>query len=124
MSTPYCTHASDAREFFEGYCEAAAFTSLGDLDQPPHGSILARDSLEDAAVECAAFQLAAAPLLARAYQRDGYSAAQAGHDFWLTRNGHGAGFWDRKPLDGELGEALTRLAKDAGEIYPEWEDEA
>ena len=21
-------------------------------------------------------------------------AAQAGHDFWLTRNGHGAGFWD------------------------------
>lgn len=20
--------------------------------------------------------------------------AQAGHDFWLTRNGHGAGFWD------------------------------
>lgn len=19
---------------------------------------------------------------------------QAGHDFWLTRNGHGAGFWD------------------------------
>ena len=21
-------------------------------------------------------------------------AAMAGHDFWLTRNGHGAGFWD------------------------------
>mgnify|MGYP000679953472 FL=1 len=21
--------------------------------------------------------------------------AQAGHDFWLTRNGHGTGFWDR-----------------------------
>ena len=20
---------------------------------------------------------------------------QAGHDFWLTRNGHGSGFWDR-----------------------------
>lgn len=20
--------------------------------------------------------------------------AQVGHDFWLTRNGHGAGFWD------------------------------
>lgn len=20
--------------------------------------------------------------------------ARAGHDFWLTRNGHGAGFWD------------------------------
>lgn len=22
------------------------------------------------------------------------NAEQAGHDFWLTRNGHGAGFWD------------------------------
>lgn len=21
----------------------------------------------------------------------------AGHDFWLTRNGHGTGFWDRDP---------------------------
>ena len=21
--------------------------------------------------------------------------AQIGHDLWLTRNGHGAGFWDR-----------------------------
>lgn len=25
----------------------------------------------------------------------GWSAAYAGHDFWLTRNGHGCGFWDR-----------------------------
>ena len=24
----------------------------------------------------------------------GREAAQAGHDFWLTRCGHGAGFWD------------------------------
>jgi hypothetical protein len=24
-----------------------------------------------------------------------FSANGAGHDFWLTRNGHGAGFWDR-----------------------------
>lgn len=24
-----------------------------------------------------------------------YSDEQAGHDFWLTRNAHGAGFWDR-----------------------------
>lgn len=24
-----------------------------------------------------------------------FSAGQFAHDFWLTRNGHGAGFWDR-----------------------------
>ncbi len=33
---------------------------------------------------------------------------QAGRDFWLTRNGHGAGFWDRGL--GELGDRLTRAA--------------
>lgn len=33
----------------------------------------------------------------------------AGHDFWLTRNGHGAGFWDG---DWEQGDELTRIAKE------------
>jgi hypothetical protein len=39
----------------------------------------------------------------------------AGHDFWLTRNGHGAGFWDRGL--GELGDRLTAACKPYGEIY-------
>jgi hypothetical protein len=44
--------------------------------------------------------------------------ARAGHDFWLTRNGHGVGFWDRG-LD-DLGERLTKAAKVYGSIdlYP------
>lgn len=37
---------------------------------------------------------------------------QFGHDFWLTRNHHGAGFWDRGY--GEIGEVLTELAHAAG----------
>ena len=50
---------------------------------------------------------------------------QIGHDFWLTRNGHGAGFWDRGL--GKLGDKLTEAAKtygscdlylgDNGELY-------
>jgi hypothetical protein len=36
-----------------------------------------------------------------------------GHDFWLTRNGHGAGFWDRGL--GELGDFLTKMSKPFGE---------
>ena len=38
---------------------------------------------------------------------------QFGHDFWLTRNGHGAGFWDRGL--GELGQVLTKWAKTFGD---------
>lgn len=41
------------------------------------------------------------------------TAADAGHDFWLTQTGQGAGFWDGDwPKNGEL---LTKLAK----CYPD-----
>ena len=40
------------------------------------------------------------------------SAELAGHDFALTRNGHGAGFWDRGL--GEMGDMLTDEAKAYG----------
>lgn len=39
---------------------------------------------------------------------------QLGHDFWLTRNGHGAGFWDRGL--GALGQRMTEAAKSAGPV--------
>lgn len=41
----------------------------------------------------------------------------AGHDFALTRNGHGAGFWDRKELKVRgLGERLTKACEVAGRV--------
>ncbi len=58
---------------------------------------------------------------------EGYSefwdAEQAGHDLFLTRNGHGAGFWDRdldfgpedKARVEKAGEELSELAKALGE---------
>lgn len=42
---------------------------------------------------------------------------QAGHDFWLTRNGHGTGFWDREDVYKGKGEELTKLAESYGEQY-------
>jgi hypothetical protein len=62
-------------------------------------------------------------LVAEALTAPGYGAdspegapGQLGHDFWLTRNGAGAGFWDRDELSGELGRKLTDAAKRAGEV--------
>lgn len=40
---------------------------------------------------------------------------QIGHDFWLTRNRHGAGFWDRG-LSKSLGEKLTKICHEFGEV--------
>lgn len=51
---------------------------------------------------------------------------QVAHDFWLTRNHHGAGFWDGD-YEEELGKTLTEIAQtfketdayvgDDGKIY-------
>ena len=42
---------------------------------------------------------------------------RAGHDFFLTRHGHGAGFWDGDWPEGD-GEYLTEVSKNALETYP------
>jgi hypothetical protein len=55
-----------------------------------------------------------------------FDSAQAGHDFWLTRNGHGAGFWDGdypEPQATRLTNASKRFREvdlyvgDDGKIY-------
>lgn len=57
---------------------------------------------------------------AAAFQKEngddiGSNSEQAGHDFWLTRNGHGSGFWD----GGWPEPAATRLT-DAAHAYGEF----
>ena len=44
---------------------------------------------------------------------------QAGHDFYLTRNGHGSGFWDKPEIYGEkYSKILTEISKNFGEASP------
>lgn len=40
---------------------------------------------------------------------------QAGHDFWLNRNGHGCGFWE--PEWGDPGKRLDEACKAFGECW-------
>jgi hypothetical protein len=40
------------------------------------------------------------------------TASYAGHDFWLTRCGHGAGFWD-----GDWPDAVSAILTDASEQF-------
>lgn len=49
--------------------------------------------------------------MAKDYLTDDWFDSQVGHDFWLTRNGHGAGFWDRGLPNGDK---LTEIAKTFG----------
>jgi len=43
-----------------------------------------------------------------------YSPEQLGHDLWLTRNGHGAGFWDRKEIYNDHADLFTGMARAQG----------
>ena len=52
-------------------------------------------------------------LLSLDYGEQRPSTEMAGHDFALTRNGHGTGFWDRGL--GEMGDMLSEECKPYGE---------
>ena len=52
------------------------------------------------------------PEIAALLEASGLSDDKIGHDFWLTRNGHGAGFWDRGLS--EIGRKLSDACKPYG----------
>jgi len=65
---------------------------------------------EKAEADCKNFASACGLLFDLALQQDGYTLAQWGHDFALSRNGHGTGFWDRKELKPmKIGERISKL---------------
>jgi hypothetical protein len=70
------------------------------------------EMLKQADDDCQSFQDANADALNNYYET--FSVESAGHDFWLTRNGHGAGFWDRGL--GKLGTQLSDAAKVYGSV--------
>jgi hypothetical protein len=97
-------------KFVSAYLECALGSST-DLDGRPLDDDfdiddLAAETIAEAVTECRDFRDANADDLAEAGDD-----AQNGHDFWLTRNRHGAGFWDRGY--GNVGKRLT----DAAHVY-------
>lgn len=74
---------------------------------------LTPEAREQMAEDCRQFVSSNRELLSAAEDVDPiYGADRAGHDFWLTRNGHGAGFWDRGL--GATGDRLTEAANAYG----------
>ena len=93
--------------------QAATLESRYDRESAPSFDMLAESALEQIKQDCAHFQTAYSLLLHDLYFSHDFDPSQAGHDFWLTRNGHGAGFWDRGL--GLLGDKLTEAAQAFGE---------
>lgn len=103
------------REFIDGYLEAALWSSTGDDDVPLDEDYgiedINADTLREMEGDARDFYDANFDELFE----DGNDAGAGGHNFWLTRNGHGAGFWDGDyPTHGD---DLTANAKPYGEYY-------
>ena len=100
--------------FLDAYIKAALWSSaddLGDWSLEDHCSPadISGELMDKMIDDCSKF-LSEANLDPSLY-------AQAGHDFWLTRNGHGTGFWDKPEIYGEeRAEALSTLAETFGVV--------
>jgi hypothetical protein len=86
-------------KFTQAYIECALWSSTNDagdpLDSAHDASSIAPETLARMQADCAKFQADNARLLTDENYLGNHSMIpMAGHDFWLTRNGHGAGFWD------------------------------
>lgn len=101
-------------DFETAYIECALWSSTDDKDQPFDDNYdiddLAPEAIESMVADCQDFQQLCSPD-DLTLQSDEYN----GHDFWLTRNRHGAGFWDRGL--GDAGQRLTNNAHTYGESY-------
>lgn len=99
-----------AHPFLRGYVTAALWTTdpspgSGEYQATPDRvARIPEDWEREAIADCDDFQQSNAEDLAEAGD-----AERNGTDFWLTRNGHGAGFWDRGY--GDVGDRLTKAAK-------------
>ena len=96
-------------EFFAAYIDAAIFFDA------PEGYChldLNDESIEQAKIDCKKF-------LDTNFQYIGNDYLfQAGHDFWLTRNRHGDGYWGRPEVYGGIKTAkiLTDSSHKFGEL--------
>lgn len=121
----------DLEDMICGYTECAFWSSMNDNGHDAEGNLIEdegeymsessanpSESLQRVFDEdCLKFYEANKDLIALAIESTGHSEARLGHDFWLTRNHHGAGFWDGSW--GEFGDALDAACEAFGdcELY-------
>ena len=118
-------HDTDISDVELGYLNCALWSSTGDDGEPLDADYdiedIAPETRKQMRTDLTDFVLQNQALL----KASGLGDTQIGHDFWLTRNGHGAGFWDRGL--GAIGDQLTEACKayasvdlyvgDDGKIY-------
>lgn len=113
----YNSDSTDSLDMFtRAYLEAALWSSMDDEGRPLEENYniddFSAEAIKEAVVDCNRFRREVGDLLDATNASDATNAL----DFLLTRNGHGAGFWDRGY--GEIGDRLTEAAHGYGSAHP------
>lgn len=99
--------------FIDGYIECLLWSETDDdgtpLDTYYNIDSFTKKAMKEIKQDCKAFYTMHSATWASAMNDE-----QAGHDFCLTRNRHGAGFWDRGL--GALGDELSKLSNEYGSM--------
>jgi len=105
--------------FTTQYIVTALWSSTDDNDKPLDDDYstqdISQECLDQMIADCAKFQAENNAEIHKCLGSFADNLSTAGHDFWLTRNGHGAGFWDGD-WPQEVGERLTKASKAFGEF--------
>lgn len=119
MNKSDATNSPEFAAFAAAYTQALLWSST---DTTPDGRDVNLDEFDlstagadTCRADCLEFFAANFEDLRTAADWPGYSWAHAGHDFALTRNRHGAGFWDGD-LPDELGDRLRAASQRTGEV--------
>ena len=103
MSLVTDIHADYFKDFKKGYGDCVKFVEYFDDNK------FSKAGVEKLRSDCERFFSVNFMLIKEAVKIEGYTYVDAGHDYWLTRNGHGTGYWDRDL--GEIGDQLTRASE-------------
>lgn len=98
-------------KLMKGYLDAAEWLLDEEIDRNTVKG-WSTDALREARELCDKFENEHETLLMAFYEVTDRGDEDAGHDLWLTRNGHGVGFWDRGAKD--VGDRLTEAAHALG----------
>ena len=115
-------------QFTKAYIEAALWSTNDEstpqggepMDKNYSANDIAPEEIAKIEADCAKFQAENADDIANGCLIDHEECNDieyAGHDFWLTRNGHGCGFWDGD-WEEAAGERLTASAKKFSAVDP------
>ncbi len=116
-------------DFLKGYIDAALWSTTDSRDEDGNETYNLDDEFDDVSDRCRAAMLKDCEDFVEAQRDDleefqqitGRADSYLGHDFWLNREGHGVGYWDRGA--GDVGDRLSDACRPYGSfpIYGDFE---